>query len=489
MNRYQELLAGCEAEQLHRSGAIQGWGTLLWIDAANGLITHAAANIRDYLALDPAQCCGQPASSLPWLGAELAALPAENGASRQTTLPDGIEARLLRAEHGVAVELEREEPVVDDLDLHALQQGMLRIPASEADLQAYGNALVAGIARLSGFHRVMLYRFHDDWSGEVIAEQTTPELGSYLGLRFPASDIPAIARRLYLINDWRLIADTRAAAVALQGRTRAADDVDLSRSDLRSVSPVHLQYLANMGVHASFSLPVRVAGQLWGLVACHHLQAKYIGARRRRACAALSSAYALGLSSFIAARRMQSIDRLDRRVDSILERIASHDNPLDGIDSCGETLRQAIDAEGFAMAIGDEVALFGNTPALDQMAQIDRWFLSRPEEPLYATDHLGSIFPNQPVLLSVASGMMAIKANSARSGLIRFYWFRPEEPTQIIWAGNPNKPEPEDAGAVMLSPRRSFEKWVEVRSAHSRPWSNEERMVAAKFRNYLLRWL
>ena len=126
---------------------------------------------------------------------------------------------------------------------------------------------------------------------------------------------------------------------------------------------------------------------------------------------------------------------------------------------------------------------------MEALGPIDQWFVETWEEPLFAAEQVGEYFPGNPLLLSVASGVMAIKAHSPRSGMIRFYWFRPEEPSRITWAGNPDKPQPENAGAIMLSPRRSFEHWMEVRTGHSRPRLSEERMIAAKFRNYLMRWL
>jgi len=135
------------------------------------------------------------------------------------------------------------------------------------------------------------------------------------------------------------------------------------------------------------------------------------------------------------------------------------------------------------------VVIAGDGPDLDGMGIIDDWFLNESHEMVVITDHLDDIFHGQTLLLAVVSGMVAVKARSLRSGWVRFYWFRPAQPQEVAWAGNPNKPMVEKAGVAMLSPRRSFERWIEVKAGYSRPWSNEEKMTASKFRNTLLQWL
>ena len=492
MSSIPDFVSQCEAEQLHLSGAIQSCGVLLHVDAA-GSLSHVSANATEVLGLDVRTLLAQPVSRFDWLQQAIDQLGMDEGASMicpGTADNEGslMDLRLVRcADGGAHAEIQRAvmgEPLPD---FHALQRALFRIPEDEAALEAYCVSLVDSIVRLTGYHRAMIYRFRDDWSGEVVAEKTSPELGSYLGLRFPASDIPAIARQLYLLNPWRHIPDTRAASVPLVAAQDAP--LDLTYTDLRSVSPVHLIYLANMGVGASFSLPIRVANRLWGLVACHHLEPRALSLSCRQACANLTSSFSLGLSSHLASRRIQKIDSLERRVDRILEYVSLHPDPLDGIEANGSILMEAMGAEGLATIIGTDVILLGSTPSLDEMEMIDAWFVGQWSENLFASDHLGELFSDNPLLLSVAAGMLAVKTSSPRSGWVRFYWFRPEEAYEVAWAGNPDKPTVENAGAVMLSPRRSFEKWVEMRTGYSRPWTNEDRMTAAKFRTALLRWL
>jgi len=236
-------------------------------------------------------------------------------------------------------------------------------------------------------------------------------------------------------------------------------------------------------------VPIRVAGRLWGLVACHHLSARPLSLDHRAACVSLTNAYSLGLTSHLASRRFQSLDSLDRRIEKILEALSQHEDPLDGIARMGDRLKDTMGAQAFAMATGNDVVIAGDGPDLDGMGIIDDWFLNVSHEMVVITDHLGDIFHGQTLLLAVVSGMVGVKARSLRSGWVRFYWFRPAHPQEVVWAGNPNKPVVENAGVAMLSPRRSFEKWIEVKAGYSRPWSNEEKMTASKFRNTLLQWL
>jgi light-regulated signal transduction histidine kinase (bacteriophytochrome) len=398
-----------------------------------------------------------------------------------------IDVQLIRCQGAVLIELERNDTPAEPITIQSYQRPMMIAPRDTDELTEYHQTLLKAIRDIAGFERIMIYRFQDDWAGEVIAELSTAGTGSYLGLRFPASDIPAIARNLYLVNASRMIPDSAATAVPVIGLT--SEPPDMTRSDLRSVSPVHLQYLANMGVGASFSLPVRVSGRLWALVACHHRQPRTLSPDQRNACVMLAGAYALGLTTYLASRRLQMMDSLERRIDGVLEALSDHSDPLDGIEANGQRLIEALDAKGFAMAVGTDVVIAGEGPDIDGISIIDQWFLNDCKESVFSTDYLTSIFPAKVEILAAVSGMMAIKARSVRSGWVRFYWFRPAEPQEVAWAGNPNKPHIENAGVVALSPRRSFERWVETKSGYSRPWLNEEKLVAGKFRNNLLRWL
>ena len=487
---FSKILYRCEDEKLHLSGSIQGFGALLLIDFS-GILSHVSANIGDFVGETAEALLGRDVSLCDWMPHKaLSELGAEEGDTQTTVFSIAGKQcfiTLLRSKEGVVVEIEHNEVLAEFYAVQHFQRPLLTVPRDDHALVAHHQSLLEGIRKITGYDRVMLYSFRDDFAGEVLAEAVASGIGSYNGLRFPASDIPEIARNLYMVNSSRSIPDVNAMPVPIISIN--GDPPDLTFSVLRSVSPVHLQYLRNMAVSASFSVPVRVAGRLWGLVACHHLQAKLVSPEQRMACISLANSYALGLASFIVSQRLQAIDSLDRRTDSLLQALAAYADPLDGVSASGAQLMELLSADGFAMAVQDQVVISGKAPDLDGMGVIDHWFVEQGEAWVAVTDHIQSLFPDQFMIQAVVSGMLAVKARSPQSGWVRFYWFRQQEPEEVAWAGNPNKPMIENAGAIALSPRRSFERWVEIKTGYSRPWTNEERMTAAKFRNTLLRWL
>lgn len=493
-------VAACETEPLAFSGAIQPWGALVVINKTDTQITHVSENITDFLPwLTVEALLDAPATALQGLNPlDLNTALARPPGHRTPSLlspPQGsplghLDVRLVSTETAILLEIEScPNPRHTGATLSAASQSQLfNMPFGAEEVLAYHQALLGTLSELLDFDRMMVYHFHDDWSGEVIAEIAKEGMGSYLGLRFPASDIPGIARALYLQNPCRTIPDARMHSVPLHS-VKPADPADLTLTDLRSVSLVHLLYLEHMGVVASFSLPIRVGGKLWGLIACHHRTPYRPSLALREQAASLTSTYAMGLSSAFANHRLQYIDSLDRRIERILETLDACEDPLDGIEENGPLLCEAVQADGFALAIGQDVVLYGQTPDLEQMDILDHYLLEQLSEGFFSTHHMASLFPDETLLLAHVSGTMAIKVHTQRSGWVRCYWFRREMPHSVAWAGNPNKPMQEDPGAISLSPRRSFERWVEVMSGYSAPWTNEQRMTATRFRSALLRWL
>jgi two-component system, chemotaxis family, sensor kinase Cph1 len=497
-------VASCEAEPLAFSGAIQSWGALVIIDREETRISHVSANIAEHLPwLSVESLLGEPASAFLGLNAldlntalsrpvghRTPSLLSGPSGGRSAVQASHLDVRLVTTDKAVLVEIESATTIeYRNRLLSPLSQSRLfNMPFGKEEIHAYHRAVLATLSELVEFDRMMVYRFHDDWSGEVIAEVSKEGMGSYLGLRFPASDIPGIARALYLQNPCRTIPDARMESVKLLS-AKVADPADLSLTDFRSVSLIHLLYLEHMGVRASFSLPIRVGGKLWGLIACHHREAYRPALAVREQCASLTATYAMGLSSAFANHRLQYIDSLDRRIERVLEALDSCADPLDGIEENGPLLCEVVQADGFALAMGQEVVLYGQTPDLENMDIIDHYLLENITEGFFSSHHLASLFPDETLLLAQVSGVMAVKVHTQRSGWVRCYWFRREMPHSVAWAGNPNKPVQENSGAVSLSPRRSFERWVEVMTGYSEAWTNEQRMTATRFRSALLRWL
>jgi light-regulated signal transduction histidine kinase (bacteriophytochrome) len=314
----RRFIDDCEKEALHLSAAIQPHGALLVV-GAEGLVSHLSANLGEFLGADllPAVDAGLP-PALQEMIAELGDAPGSR-AQFEAALsgPNGaLDVVLSRNEAGqtiVEFTVNRDEVPVSGF----FSQGVVA-PASPSEAEQQRQALIEKVGALTGYQRVMYYRFLEGGDGEVLAEACRAGVtGTYLGLRFPASDIPQIARALYQKNPWRLIPDAPAVAVPLLGRDGVVPD--LSYSDLRSVSPVHAIYLANMGVAASLSFPIVVGGQLWGLIACHDAAPRQVGLGMLTLAAQEVRAHTLGLTGFFAQRRMQLLDGLVRRFSEARE--------------------------------------------------------------------------------------------------------------------------------------------------------------------------
>lgn len=481
----KSLLERCEAEALHLSGAIQPHGTLFVLDAA-GRVSHVAQNVAAFLGQAPQAWLDRPLPEpLARLLADLGPVP---GSRLVKTCSVEAEAGLLDAivSRGVGGSVVLE--LVPHLDMPSveLEHAMLHAepPADEEELAAMRQRLVEEIAALTGFPRVMFYLFREDGDGEVVAESHDPSAyGSYLGLRFPASDIPQIARALYLKNPWRMIPDARAEPIPIVGRTMTPPD--LTWSDLRSVSPVHRVYLANMGVVASLSFPVVVGGALAALVAAHHRQAALLPTFLLERASACVRSHAIAFAGYQSQRRMRLVDGLQYRFSAVADLLRRHGGIESAWPELAEWLMREFAAEGAAL-IGAEMCLTAGC-ALEPAAleAIEAWFAASGDF-VRSCDSLKREVPGFP--LSAAAGLLALRLGSGgaeRSG--RLYLTRSEYVHEVAWGGNPDKPVEYHDGELGIAPRRSFEVWIEKRLGYSRPWDNEARLLALKLRELLQR--
>ncbi len=472
----------CEKEALHLSAAIQPHGALLVSDR-EGVLTAFSANLGEWIdTADYRLGTTIPEPFCTWLQS----LPELPGSRLEFGIPsagDQLDVALSRNASGEAV-IEITRNIAWDRTYSAASQenGPLLDDESVAERQ---HALVARIADVSGFPRVMYYRFREDGDGEVIAEERQQGIyGSYLGLRFPASDIPQIARTLYRLNPWRFIPDAQAQPVSLLYQEGDAPP-DLSYSDLRSVSPVHQLYLANMGVLSSLSFPIQVGQELWGLIACHHPEPTLLSRRQLETIAQDVKQHTIALASYWAQNRIQLVDGLARRFSDIRTLIyASGDLFAAWPGEIGAWLAREFDADGAVLQFGDETASWGLGLGPAQLAAIDAWLGERPLESIWIGDCLSQQIPDFG--LSEVAGLLAVKVRISERNFLRVYLTRQEYVHEIAWGGNPEKPVEYHDGQFGIAPRRSFERWVEKRLGTCRPWNNESRLLALKFRELLL---
>jgi light-regulated signal transduction histidine kinase (bacteriophytochrome) len=395
-----------------------------------------------------------------------------------------------------------------DLTLHAVGRTAIleleqarRTQTSAGDPIAQLKTLAAAIQRTSsveecsvaaaiamraatGFDRAMVYRFLPDGSGVVTAEDATPGLESFLGLHYPASDIPKQARELYRRNWLRAIPtiDYVAAELIPQTNPRTRKPIDMSHCDLRSVSPIHLEYLRNMGVRASLSASIVCRDELWGMLVLHHYSPRHASADLRVAC----ETFAQILSLHVEAKEQAETGVLRIRVRRIREELVAR--LTEASDICWTLASNwdvlpYLNAAGAAVYLEGQLYLVGESPNESEVLALVEW-LNRINRPLYATYHLSADYAPAAGFADRASGLLAV----GLSRIPRDYvlWFRPEIGRTVRWAGDPSKPTKVDRHGARLTPRGSFAEWLEVTKKQSAPWSEVDLEAAEALRVLLL---
>ncbi|MCF6735667.1 SpoIIE family protein phosphatase [Blastococcus sp. KM273129] len=473
-----EALARCADEPIAVPGAVQPHGVLLAVREPDLAVVVASGNAADLFGgpvagrgldelLDPADA-GR-------LRAGLAGDLAELNPLRVRVRAAGGEVDLVvhRADGLLVTEW---EPVRGAEEAgtawHRRLPTVLQRLAASATLDELSAVLARDVRALTGFDRVMVYRFDPEWNGEVIAEDRRADLEPFLGLWFPASDIPAQARALYETNWMRLIPDAGYRPVPLEPATVGRRPLDLSGAMLRSVSPVHLEYLANMGVRASMSISLVDRGKLWGLIACHH----YAGPHRpsytdRTAAEFLGRTASLLLPTKVVAGDQGGVVEVAQRQAELAAVVGRTPRGLAAALTDGEvTALGLVPAAGVAVRLGGQLHLAGTTPPAERVGPLVRDLLAAG---VRATDAVSRVLPAAADLAATASGVLVAEVAGGRGDYLA--WFRPETLREITWGGNPytSKTAQTDAGP-RLSPRRSFDAWSETVRERSQPWLDHE---------------
>ena len=358
-------------------------------------------------------------------------------------------------------------------------------------------ALVAarGIRLLTGYERVVVYRFDADWNGQAIAEDKVADWDTSLSsLRFPASDIPAQALELYRHSRMRWVADREAAPVPLDIDPAWAGDpplpraIDLSFAYLRSLSPVHMQIHRNLGIDGSMSLSILHKDRLWGLLICHHSQPHHPSADQRLAASVLTNAFALrvGPAEHIVTEQARREDVI--RLSALLAHMAEAADVTAALTTGGVTVNSLFASTGAAVLYDGVVSLLGHTPPEADVREVAAWLRAqdRPDR-LFQTNNLGAAFPSWSQHTAIASGLLAVFLSDDRSNLL--LWFRPEEAGLVTW-GSSSRDGAADAAEPRSNshhdpslPKHPYEKWTELRHGLARPWAEWELEMAETLRH------
>ncbi len=330
---------------------------------------------------------------------------------------------------------------------------------------------------LTGYGRVMIYQFIDDDAGVVVGESLDDGSSSFLNHHFPATDIPKQARALYVRNKVRVIPDVSYIPAPIRSVREDLRELDLSDSTLRSVSPVHIQYLKNMGVAASASISIVKDGVLWGLVACHHHEPKEITLNVRIACLAIAGSLARQIRSKEEAELYRERLRFRSQEETVLSKLGTDGSLSEFFARSGRELANLLSSDGFAAVQGQDLFTYGKCPDnIDIRAIAD--FIRRPAalQP-FATPSLKTKMPEAEAYADRASGLLAVTMSTEIPTIL--IWFRAQHLEVLEWAGNPHKGVLAEPG-VTLTPRASFEAWSEEVRHKARPWSHGEVEAAGR---------
>ena len=484
--------ADCASEPIHIPSAIQPHGCLLTLRGADLYIVQASENTHTLL--------GQPAATLLEQPLSIALGDGGAGRVRDALLDDDLEAQhpltlqvgeqqfdglLHRSGAHIVLELElvSAQPMITTARLRA---ALIRLTRCDS-ITELCRAAADVVKSITGFERVLLYRFDEDGHGSVIAERVDEGFPEYLGLHYPASDIPPQARSLYLRNWLRAIPDATYVPVRLAPSELPASGLplDLSDSVLRSVSPVHLEYMRNIGHVASMSISIVVGDRLWGLVSCaHHTGPRALRYEDRKACEVLGrmislqleALEALELRAYVAAR-MHHLEQLEGAMRS------GRDEAAISLLSQPELLLDLVHASGAALLAGDRFAAIGEHPGEAATRALAGWLETRDAKEVYATDRLRCDYAAGVGLEQCASGVLALALPGDRARTLLF--FRPEVAQTVQWAGEPVKAVESD-GSGRLHPRRSFALWREQVQGRARPWHSGELELARRLRRRII---
>ncbi|HYP86823.1 MAG TPA: ATP-binding protein [Polyangiaceae bacterium] len=489
-------LANCESEPIHIPGAIQPHGVLVATRGPELELTQVSANLADFFAVAPEAALGRPFTEL--LEAEsaerlrnISAAPrlrevnpfrivSKSGRALDAVAHRAGEILVIEAEPVAAPRLES----IGGFDPR-LRSSVLRLQNAH-DIASLTATAADEVRVLTGFDRVMVYRFDAEWNGEVVAESKRDDLESFLGWHYPASDIPAQARRLYTVNWLRFIVDVgyRPMPVVPTCDPVLQTPLDMSHAILRSVSPIHIEYLRNMGVRASMSISLVIDGELAGLIACHHYSgARLVPLRVRDTAEYLGYALSWQLRVLEGANRTEQARLAQRHEAELVRSISVASDLLDGLGT--PALLALTGAQGAAVVLEEGVRRVGKTPSSEQIRLLVG-LLTRKGEDVFATERLADELPGAAEWEDVAAGVLAVAIAPELGEYV--IWFRPGESKVVNWGGDPRKVEvPGENGAPpRLSPRGSFALWEETvkgRSAAWRPWQVE---AASSLRRVLL---
>lgn len=483
----------CGSLPLHIINLVQPYGVLMVLDKASLEIVQVSENVGELLARQPAEVINTHFGAY---------IPAEQfnhfteqvNAGKGPRLPlsfnigNNVYSALVHAkEQYILVEIDKQPRNAQTSFIDVFQK--LRHAFSlieQADTtEAVCNTAINELKIISGFDKIMMYRFDADWNGTVVAEASEPGLTPYLGLRFPASDVPKQARELYYKNPYRLIPSREYKPVRLHPVINPITGafIDLSDCNLRSVPAVHLEYLKNMEVMASMSTRIIKDGKLWGLISCHHRQEKYLDQEMCSLFELMSGVISAKITSIQNREEFSFQSRLKSMQSSLMQQVYQSNDLFEGLFNSNVSLLELLNAGGGALVNPKQIRIAGKAPSQHQIREMIYWLQHNPPGEVFHVSNLIEVYEPAQAFADVASGLIVLPIDAAKGEFI--IGFRPEVVQEVNWGGNPNEAINFEKDNVTYHPRHSFRLWQQVVKNTSLPWRPEEVMVAEDFKKFV----
>lgn len=487
-------LSNCDREPIHIIGRIQSFGFLLVL-SPEWIITHASRNISEYTQRSAESLIGCGAGeilseeAMHTLRSRLQMLATPDATERTFELDllgDGklLDVALHMSGRKIVLEAEVASTEAFHHYINYVRPMAERVKQGETTVKMCSIA-ARQLRALTGIDRVMVYRFAEDGSGEVIAESRAHTVDGFMGLHFPMTDIPAQARALYMKNMLRIIGDIDDPTVEIVPQLDAyGKPLDLTMSTLRAISPIHIEYLRNMGVRASLSVSIIREGKLWGLFACHHYAPLHLSYPLRTAVELFGElfAYMLDQSESVHSRELakRSADLHNR----LMARLAVGRTLLEDFEPFSAEISSVIPYDGIVCYVDGQFLSRGEVPTPAEFEGLVRFLNTAGTGEIWCTDHLAAFHPPAHSYAARCAGLLALPV----SRLPRDYLilFRSEIARDVRWAGKPNKVREVGPHGERLTPRKSFEEWKQIVTGHCQPWTDDEKHCAEYLRVTML---
>ncbi len=487
-------LSNCDTEPIHIIPYVQHHACLIACNQTTLEIIHASENLKDKIGIAHLDIIGKSLETIlePTVFTIITDALKKEEVLAINPVRIGFEVDDKYLSYNLIVhtyqqrlilEFEPYDPIVATTNYqYSLGKAILNIQQAKELHEVYKIA-AREISLLTGYDRVMVYKFDQEGHGQVIAEEKSAKLDSFLGLNYPATDIPKQARALFLINKVRLksnVNSTPSAIYPLLGPDNQAP-LDLTHSVNRGVSPIHLEYLRNMGVNATMSIAIENNGKLWGMFACHHYSPKFVNFELRKTCEFIGQIFSGHLSLHAANEYRSSILEVSLTKSRLFEQMSTNWNVIQGLINQKTTILDLFKCKGACILSEGNLVTIGTTPSEDQIRSLAKWLNEHNKTAFFQTNELSRVFPAMANVKDIASGLLSIRIMPELNNYIM--WFRAELVQEVFWAGNPKEKDIQRDNDMRLSPRKSFEKWKESVNGQSSPWSQHEIESVLSLRN------